>query len=194
MPLNNHSITAKRPVFACPTLLSPQYPAIGNFMRTLQAAVRRSFGCTTPGSSFSVAISFLFILFLGLFFPMKGEAQCIGFAKNIARPLLEDFVHDGNYSATILGEGESAELYKTFFEGLEYRLVVATVNTLPQIRIIVMDMHKMVLFDNAQHNFSQKWDFYMETTQKLIVKVKVLENDDPETNIGGCVAILFGVK
>ncbi len=167
MPLNNPSTTAKTSVFTCRTL---------------------------PMTQHSAGICSLFVLFFLLLSSMQGHAQCIGFAKNIARPLLGDFVHDGNYSATILGEGESAELYKTFFEGVEYRLVVAGVNTLPQIRITVTDMHKMVLFDNAHHNFSQKWDFYMQTTQKLVVKIKVLENDDAETNTGGCVAILFGVK
>jgi hypothetical protein len=123
-----------------------------------------------------------------------GYGQCIGFARSVAKPLLEDFVHDGNYNATILGEGESAELFKTFFEGQRYRLVVAGVKSLPELHIQLMDMEQNVLFDNAQYDYTNKWDFDMETTQKLIVKVKVLENDDPSKNTGGCVAILFGVR
>ncbi len=147
---------------------------------------------TTP--SCSCLRVFAFLLFLGVFSSFQGYGQCIGFVKSIAKPLLGDFVHDGNYNATILGEGESAELIKTFFEGHQYRLVVTGVKSLPDIHFVVMDMDQKILFDNAKFGYIQKWNFKMESTEKLIVKLQVLENDDPSKNTGGCVAILFGVK
>lgn len=136
----------------------------------------------------------LLLLLLLIPFSFKGYTQCVGFAKSIAKPLLGEYVHDGNYSAAILGEGESAEVYKTFFSNQQYRLVVAGIESLPKIRVVVTDMNKKVLFDNARHNFAKIWDFQMETTQKLIVRIKILEDQNPAKIKGGCVAILFGVQ
>jgi hypothetical protein len=142
-------------------------------------------------------ISLFRLLFLPLFlFLMMGSAfgQCISFARNIAKPLLQEYIHDGNYNATYMEEGESAELYKTFFEGEEYRLVEAAVDSLPQLHIRLLDDQRNVVFDNANHDFAQVWDFKAETTGTLIVYIKIPENDAGSHITGGCIAILFGVN
>jgi hypothetical protein len=121
------------------------------------------------------------------------SGQCVSFARNIAKPMLEPFVHDGNYNATYMEEGESAELYKTFFKDEEYRLVVASVENLPQLRIRVLDENRQVVFDNAEHNFTNIWEFKSESTNNMIVHIKVPDKGG-DTLAGGCVAILFGIK
>jgi hypothetical protein len=47
------------------------------------------------------------------------DAQCKAFAKKVCLPELAPYVHDGNYHAAILVEGEEAELYKTFYSDME---------------------------------------------------------------------------
>ncbi len=42
------------------------------------------------------------------------NGQCKAFAKRTCLPELGFYTHDGNYHATVLSEGEEAELYKTF--------------------------------------------------------------------------------
>jgi hypothetical protein len=70
---------------------------------------------------------FRFIPILAIFIILSGHninGQCKAFAKNNCIPALESFTHDGNYHAANLVAGEEAELYKTFYSGMEYRLAV----------------------------------------------------------------------
>ncbi|MDR2928201.1 MAG: hypothetical protein LBV41_08400 [Cytophagaceae bacterium] len=135
----------------------------------------------------------LFFVFIGT---INNEAQCIAFARGVAKPKILPFVHDGNYNATFIEEGESAELYKTFFEGQTYRLVVAATETLPKnIRIRILNEQRKVMFDNAEHGYVYVWDFEAQTSETLIVHAKVPEgNPESPTIAGGCLAIMFGIK
>ena len=141
-----------------------------------------------------VSLRFLLVLFLLFLLLGSASGQCVSFARNIAKPLLQEFIHDGNYNATYMAEGESAELYKTFFEDEEYRLVVAAVDSLPPLHVRLMDDQRNVVFDNANHDFAMVWDFTAETTGTMIVYVKIPENEQGSQITGGCIAILFGVK
>lgn len=141
-----------------------------------------------------VSFRFLFFLFFAFSMLESASGQCISFARNIAKPLLLEYVHDGNYNATYMEEGESAELYKTFFQDEEYRLVVSAVDSLPQLHIRLLDDQRNIVFDNANHDFSQVWDFKAETTGTMIVYIKIPENEKDTQITGGCIAILFGVK
>jgi len=136
------------------------------------------------------------LLIVGLFFSVQiVNAQCLSFAKSIAKPKLEPYTHDGNFNATIIEEGESAELNKTFFSGEEYRLVLAAMDALPKnIRIRVLNQQRKVIFDNADHDYAYIWDFKAESTESLIVHIKVPEDVDSDVIKGGCIAIMFGIK
>jgi len=141
------------------------------------------------------SVIFKFVLFFSLMFSgTDAFSQCISFARNIAKPQLAPFIHDGNYNATYIEEGESAELHKTFFEGEEYRLVVSAVESMPKLRIRIMDDQRNVIFDNADHQFAQTWDFVAKATEALIVFIKVPDVKEKTSVMGGCVAILFGIK
>ena len=122
-------------------------------------------------------------------------AQCFSYAKHVCKGSLEEYLHDGNYNATILGEGESAEVYKTFFSEQGYRVAVCKVDSLPDVYFKIIDKDNNTLFDSKQHNKTTYWDFEIETTQQLIVHVEVSEKDpNSKTKVSGCVSILFGIK
>lgn len=136
----------------------------------------------------------VFILLFFLILSSSAIAQCVGFARAVAKPELKPFLHDGNYNATILGEGETIVLRKTVFEGQNYRILVKGVPGLPGLRYRLLGKPgNEVLFDNAEHDYQSYWDFDVQTTSILAVEVTVLEDDDPGTSLGGCVAILFGL-
>ena len=121
--------------------------------------------------------------------------QCINFARNVGKEQLGDYIHDGNYNATVLEEGEKAELYKTFFSDQNYRIAIAKVEQLPDIHFRILDKEGNVLFDNMEHNYRLVWDFKVESTQMLIVELTVLEKNPPsEELINGCVSVLFGLE
>ncbi len=126
---------------------------------------------------------------------MAVSSQCISFAKKVGKEYLGDFIHDGNYNATVLEEGEKAELYKTFFSGQNYRIAIAKVEQLPDIHFRILEKDGNVLFDNKNHDYRLVWDFKVETTQMLVVEINVLQRDTQSDNlINGCVSVLFGLE
>jgi hypothetical protein len=123
------------------------------------------------------------------------HAQCKGFAKKLCKLELTGYIHDGNYHAAILTEGEEAELYKTFYSGQNYRLAICGSEALPPIEFQVVDAYKNVLFDNRQHNMTGIWDFSLESSQQLKVVVNVpVSQQKSEFPNSGCVAIMFGFQ
>lgn len=143
-------------------------------------------------SSIYILISAV-VLFLAL--PSSSNAQCKNFAKKICRLELSPYVHDGNYNAAILTEGEDAELFKTFYAGQQYRISVCGSETLNKVEFLVMDVDRKVLYSNAKNNFATSWDFKVENTQQLIILVKVPVTSEKDEELkSGCVAIMFGLK
>jgi hypothetical protein len=123
------------------------------------------------------------------------NGQCKAFAKNDCLPKLEKYTHDGNYHAAVLVEGEEAELYKTFYSDMDYRVAICGEDTLPNVEFTVFDSNQNVLYSNKDSNFAKTWDFKLESSQQLKLVVRVLSSDKPaDTPASGCVAIMFGFK
>ena len=126
-----------------------------------------------------------------------GYSQCKNFAKKVCKSELAPYLHDGNYNAAILTEGEDAELFKTFYAGQEYRIAVCASSTLPKVEFILMDTQRNVLYSNKSNNYTPYYDFKAETTQMLIISVKVSNKSTTaaaDELVSGCVAIMFGLK
>ncbi len=121
-------------------------------------------------------------------------AQCKNFAKGVCKPQLDPYIHDGIYNATELSEGESAELFKTFYSGQEYRIAICGDASLPPIEFQILDADRNVLFSNKEANYAKVWDFKLEASQQLIVSIQVTTNDDKASDqvARGCVAVLIG--
>ena len=123
------------------------------------------------------------------------NAQCKGFAKNVCKAELEPYIHDGNYHAAILTEGEEADLYKTFYSDTEYRIAICGSEQLPNVEFKIIDANKNVLYTNKDHNFARTWDFKLQASQQLKIVVKVHPSGkNAEEVVSGCVAIMFGFK
>jgi hypothetical protein len=123
------------------------------------------------------------------------DAQCKGFAKKVCIPELGAYTHDGNYHAAILVEGEEAELYKTFYSDMEYRVAICGEEKLPDVEFRVLDANKNVLYSNKDANYAKTWDFKLQSSQQLKLVVKVNSFNKPgDTPASGCVALMFGFK
>lgn len=143
------------------------------------------------------AIHFLALLIILSLASYNTSAQCKGFAKKICKSELAPYIHDGNYHAAILSEGEEAELYKTFYANQQYRIAVCGSDSAAQIEFKVVDANRNVLYNNRDHNLSKTWDFKLESSQqlKIVVKVPVSSRKKADAEIlSGCVAIMFGFK
>lgn len=123
------------------------------------------------------------------------NAQCKAFAKKVCIPELGAYTHDGNYHAAILVEGEEAELYKTFYSDMEYRVAITGEDKLPEVEFKVLDANKNVLYSNKDANYAKTWDFKLQSSQQLKIVVKVSSFNKPgDAPASGCVAIMFGFK
>jgi hypothetical protein len=125
----------------------------------------------------------------------SADAQCKAFAKKECLPELGTYTHDGNYHAAVLVEGEEAELYKTFYSDMEYRVAIVGEDKLPNVEFKVLDASKNVLYTNKDKDFAKTWDFKLQASQQLKIVVKVSSfNKAGENPASGCVAIMFGFK
>ena len=123
------------------------------------------------------------------------SAQCKGFAKSLCKKELGSYLHDGNYHAAVLVEGEEAELYKTFYSDMEYRIAICGADGLPPIEFSILDATGKILYNNKDSGFSKIWDFRLEASQQLKILVKVTTfGTNSEMPASGCVAIMFGFK
>jgi hypothetical protein len=123
------------------------------------------------------------------------DAQCKAFAKKVCLPELGSYTHDGNYHAAILVEGEEAELYKTFYSDMDYRVAICGEDKLPDIEFRILDTNKNVLYSNKDANYARTWDFKLQSSQQLKLVIKVSSFNKPgETPTSGCVSIMFGFK
>jgi hypothetical protein len=121
--------------------------------------------------------------------------QCKAFAKKTCLPELGSYTHDGNYHATVLSEGEEAELYKTFYSDMEYRLSVCGDESLPPVEFMVLDVNRNILFSSKESNNAKTWDFKLQSSQQLRIIIKVPSSGQQSgTPASGCVAIMFGFK
>jgi hypothetical protein len=138
-------------------------------------------------------IPILALLILGT--AVNAEAQCKAFAKKVCLPELGAYIHDGNYHAAVLVEGEEAELYKTFYSDMEYRVAICGEDKLPNIEFKILDANKNVLYSNKDANYAKTWDFKLQSSQQLKLVIKVTSFNQPgDTPASGCVAIMFGFK
>lgn len=123
------------------------------------------------------------------------NAQCKAFAKRECLPKLISYTHDGNYHAAVLVEGEEAELYKTFYSDMDYRVSIVGDEKLANIDFRVLDTNRNVLYSNKDKNFASTWDFKLQSSQQLKFVIRVpSKSRSGQVPESGCVAIMFGFK
>lgn len=137
-------------------------------------------------------IQFLLVLVAISAVSFDSSAQCKNFAKKAKIDLLP-FIHDGIYNATVLSEGETAELFKTFYSGQQYRIAVVAEENMPKVEFKVMDSKRKILYSNKEKDFAKTWDFTLESSQQLIISIQVQTVEQLTDEIAkGCIAVLVG--
>lgn len=121
------------------------------------------------------------------------QAQCKTFIKNECKPKLDPYIYNGQLNSAVLNQGDIAELMLTFYSNQDYRIVVCDDN-LGDVTFRLLDVEGKELFTNADHEYTDTWDFSTNSTQLLVVEVSVPENTTNEDTKSGCVSILVGFK
>ena len=138
------------------------------------------------------------VLLTMVFSSSNALAQCKSFIKNSCAPQLKPYIHDGNYQAVTMSEGEEAEVLKTIFAGQQYRLLVCVDQVMPDIEFVVTDIRRTVLFDSRKNDNAKSWDFKAEASQQIKITIRIPKSkkqngSEKELNFG-CVGMLFGLR
>lgn len=135
------------------------------------------------------------IVALVIVFPFIVNAQCKGFTKKECMPGLKPYVYNGQLNSAVLNEGDVAELLLTFYSAQNYRIYICAQEMLGNIEFKLLDTDRNTLFYNKDHDFVKFWDFKSNSTQQLIVQVRVPHAEVKSEIIqSGCVSILVGFK
>ena len=133
-------------------------------------------------------------LFVSINLMAQNNPSCKAFAKSgIAILDSTSYVHDGRYNAVKLSEGDNIDVYKPFYRGRKYKIIVIAEENLPGIVLKINNIRREQLFLSKQIKNTQTWIFTPERNENLIISVEV--NKKGETNNQanrGCVAVLIG--
>ena len=142
----------------------------------------------------SAVMAFLLVM---TFSSQNASAQCKTFVKSSCLPQLNPYIHDGNYQAVIMSEGEEAEVYKTIFAGQPYRLIVCVDDMLPSVEFVVSDIRRNILFDSRKNSNMKIWDFKPDASQQIKVTIRIPKSQKQGASerelIYGCVGVLFSL-
>src|SRR5690606_28109972 len=103
----------------------------------------------------------------------RAEAQCKTFTKKQCMDLLGNYTGNGQYNGAVLFEGEEASVIQPFYSGKDYRLVVcAHASIKDSVYFEIRDYAKNLIYSNRGSGV-EFFDFSVETTQQLSVRVVV---------------------
>jgi len=122
------------------------------------------------------------------------NAQCIGFVKTVGFNELdtEKYVPEGRYDAITLSEGDYLKVYKSFFRGKTYKVVVVADKQIPLFHFKIKKMNGDLVYDSSE-NSDKSWEYISDRNQNLMIEVE-LSNSHSSTIGTGCVAIILGYK
>jgi hypothetical protein len=143
-----------------------------------------------PYMNYKVILTILFVITA-----YNSNSQCLDFVKTKGFQILdtEKYVPEGRYDAMVLSEGDNLSVYKTFFRGKTYRIVVTTEETITSVHFQVKTMQGQVIYDSKDNPGLKFWDYTSDKNQNLIVFVDLLPPKTAKVN-SGCVAVILGYK
>jgi len=141
-----------------------------------------------------ILYSLLFVSLLAAM-PTETQAQCKSFTKKTCIPNLDPYIYNGQFNSAQLSEGDVAELLLTFYADQEYRVSICNQANLGKVQFQIYDTEKNLLYDNADNDYVSMWDFKSNSTQQLIVRVTIPQEENRSGIVQtGCVSILVGFK
>lgn len=134
-----------------------------------------------------------FILFSAV--PFINLAQCNAFIKKKCMYKIVPFTSNGQVNSNTIQAGQTISLNLSFSAGQDYRIVVCSEEILGEVTFKVLDRSKKVVFDSAQNNFPDFWDFKAKSSQPLTVEVTAAPSQSTSSVLpSGCLSILVGFK
>lgn len=138
---------------------------------------------------------FTLLIVFAFFSQLSLKAQCLDFAKTKGFAELDTtiYIPEGRLNAFHLSQGDNMDIYKSFFRGRKYKIVVVGADNLPAINFKVTNFQRQVLFDSKAKDSAKGWEFESDKNQNLIIsfEIPIQESGQAKT---GCVAVIVGFK
>jgi hypothetical protein len=127
--------------------------------------------------------------------PSFTSAQCNAFVKKKCMSKIVPFTSNGQVNTNTLAQGQSVSLNLSFYAGQDYRIIVCSEEILGEVTFKVIDKSKKVVFDSAQNDFPDFWDFKAKSTQPLTVEITAPPSQSTSSVIPtGCLSVIVGFK
>ena len=123
----------------------------------------------------------------------SADAQCIDLVKTKGFTYLDTskYIPEARFNALPLREGDDVDIYKSFFKGRNYRIVVVGAENMPILNFKVTNFQRQVLYD-SNITKEESWDFISDKNQNLIISVEVPKVEKDKKPQSGCIAVVIG--
>jgi len=123
------------------------------------------------------------------------NAGCRDFTQNSITSLNEnEFLPDGKYNSVKLNPGDKIEVYKPFYKGREYMILVQADVSLPGISVELKDVTKNIIYNTTEIKSVQEILFTPDKNQNIIISVVVSKSANVDINVNACVSVVVGFK
>ena len=141
------------------------------------------------------SVAFIVLVFFFSLNIHRIDAQCLDFVKTDGFQELNTdlYVPEGRFDALTLSEGDNLKVYKSFFRGRTYKVVVTAEKNIPVINFQVKTMQGDLIFDNSQNDNTKSWEYTSDKNQNLMITVELSSDSDSQIETG-CVAVILGYK
>ncbi len=137
----------------------------------------------------------IILILLMAILPSVASSQCNVFVKKKCMYKVSPFTSNGQVNTNTILAGQQVSLNLTFSAGQDYRIIVCSEEILGEVTFKILDKSKRVIFDSAQNNYPDFWDFKAKSTQPLTVEVTAPPSQSTSSVVpGGCLSVLVGFK
>ncbi|NPA68535.1 MAG: hypothetical protein GXO50_08005 [Chlorobi bacterium] len=138
-------------------------------------------------------IKYIIVTALLVFISSSADAQCIDLVKTKGFAYLDTskYIPEARFNALPLREGDDVDIYKSFFKGRKYRIVVIGADNMPKLNFKVTNFQRQVLYD-SNITKEESWDFVSDKNQNLIISVEVPKAEKDKKPQSGCIAVVIG--
>ncbi len=138
----------------------------------------------------------LLVILLTLNVHAQSAASCKDFAKEGFSVLdTTVYTHDARYNALKISQGDKIDVYKPFYKGRTYKIVVSSEEILQGMTFKVVNIQKVTLYESKNIENIQTWEFTPEKNENLIITVEIPGPKEAEAEPqSGCVAVIVGYK
>ena len=141
-----------------------------------------------------VALSLFFNIFLVFHVSAQQNVSCRDFTQTVIKIINDnDYIPDGRFNTVKLTQGDKIQVYKPFYKGKKYIIIVASEDTLGGVNVQLTDMTRKVFYKSDKAKNLHKIEFTPEKNQNLIISVDV-DKKEGEPSVRACVAVVVGFK